>query len=122
MAVPTRRTSPAVVHGNLRAVWAVVLGLLSAATMPVAVVATRYSGSYDLLHAGFAIPVAMAFGAGALATGRSAQRHDVRSLERAGGRRLAKLGRALGILGFCLATSALIALAVYGFLTYLEDQ
>lgn len=102
--------------------WAVVLGLLSVATMPVAVLLTRYSGSYELLHAGFAIPVAMALGAGALATGRSALRFDARLLERAGGRRLARLGRGLGILGFCIATSGLIALAVYGFLRYLENQ
>ncbi len=101
---------------------AVVLGLLAVATMPVAVLATRYSGSYDLLHAGFAIPVAMALGAGAIATGRSAQRYDVRLLERAGGRKAARLGRGLGIAGFCLASSALVALAVYGLLTYLEDR
>jgi hypothetical protein len=103
-------------------VWAVVLGLLAVATMPVAIVATRYSSSYELLHAGFAIPVAMAFGAAAIATGRSAQRHDARVLERAGGRRAAQIGRALGIAGFCLATSALLAVAVYGLLTYLEDR
>ncbi len=100
----------------------IVLGLLAVATMPVAVFVTRYSGSYDLLHAGFAIPLALAFGAGAIATGRSARQYDARLLERAGGRRLAAVGRGLGIFGFCLATSALVALVVYGFLTYLEDH
>jgi peptidoglycan/LPS O-acetylase OafA/YrhL len=122
LVAPTRSSSGASRRGNARAAISVLLGLLAVATMPVAVIATRYSGSYDLLHAGFAIPAAMAFGAGAIATGRSAQRYDVRLLERAGGRRTARVGRALGILGFCLATSALIALAVYGFLTYLEDR
>ena len=34
----------------------------STATMPVAILATRYSESYDLLHAGFAIPVAVVLG------------------------------------------------------------
>ena len=43
--------------GNGRAIGAVAAGLLSAATMPVAILATRYSGSYELLHAGLAIPV-----------------------------------------------------------------
>ena len=60
--------------GNGRAIAAVALGLLSAATMPVAILATRYSESYDLLHAGFAIPVAVIFGfiALRLARGRAA--------------------------------------------------
>jgi len=90
--------------------------------MPVAVLGTRYSGSYDLLHAGFAIPLALAFGAGAIAAGRAARSRDARLLEAGRGRRAAALGRGLGIAGFCIATSALVALAVYGFLTYLEDR
>lgn len=109
-------------RGNARAIWAVVLGTLAVATMPAAVLGTRYSDSYELLHAGFAIPLAMALGAAAIATGRSARRYDARLLERAGGQRAARVGRALGILGFCLATSALVAVAVYGLLTYLEDR
>jgi len=103
-------------------VCSVVLGVLAVATMPVAILATRYSDSYDLLHAAFAIPLAYAFAAAAIALGRSARSYDARLLERAGGRRLASLGRALGIAAFCLATSALVAVAVYGFLTYLEDR
>lgn len=108
--------------GNGRAVGAVVVGILSAATMPVAILATRYSESYDLLHAGFAIPVAVALGIGAIWLGRTALRHDDVRLGRAGGRGVARAGRALGVLGIALAATALVALAVYGLLTYLGER
>ena len=108
--------------GNGRAVGAAVTGLLSAATMPVAILATRYSESYELLHAGFAIPVAVVLGALAIWLGRGALRHDDARLGRAGGRRAARLGRALGVLGIALAATALVALAVYGLLTYLGER
>ena len=87
--------------GNGRAVAAVVVGLLSTATMPVAVIATRYSESYDLLHA---------------------MRHDDVRLGRAGGRGAARLGRALAVLGLALASTCLVALSVYGLLTYLGER
>jgi hypothetical protein len=108
--------------GNGRSVAAVAVGLLSAATMPAAIVATRYSGSYELLHAGFAIPVALALGALAVWLARTALRHDDARLGRAGGRRAARLGRALGVLGIALAATGLVALAVYGLLTYLGER
>ena len=76
--------------GNGRAVVAVAVGLLSAATMPVAIVATRYSGRYELLHAGFAIPVAIALGILAIWLARGALRHDDARLGRAGGRGAAR--------------------------------
>ena len=41
---------------------AVALGVLSVLTMPAAVFATRYSGSYDLVHAAFAIPLGLVTG------------------------------------------------------------
>jgi hypothetical protein len=107
---------------NGRAVGAVAVGLLSAATMPVAILATRYSESYELLHAGFAIPLAVALGVLAIWLGRGALRHDDARLGRAGGRRAARLGRALGVLGIALAATGLVALAVYGLLTYLGER
>lgn len=107
---------------NSRAVGAVVLGLLSVATMPVAIVATRYSESYDLLHAAFAIPVGVAFGALAIGLARGALRLDDLRLGRAGGRGLARAGRALGVLGIALAATCLVAVAVYGLLTYLGER
>jgi hypothetical protein len=107
---------------NGRAVGALLVGLLSAATMPAAIVATRYSGSYELLHAGFAIPVAVVLGALAVWLARGALRHDDARLGRAGGRRTARLGRALGVLGIALGATGLVALAVYGLLTYLGER
>jgi hypothetical protein len=108
--------------GNARAIAAVVVGLLSSATMPVAVLATRYSDSYDLLHASAAIPVALLLGVTAIVLARGALRHDAVRLGRAGGRRTARIGRALGVLGLALASTCLVALAVYGLLTYLGER
>ncbi len=108
--------------GNGRAIGAVAVGLLSAATLPLAILATRYSASYELLHAGFAIPVAVALGVVAVWLARTALRHDDARLGRAGGRGAARLGRALGVLGIALAATALVALAVYGLLTYLGER
>jgi len=108
--------------GNGRAVAALVTGLLSTATMPVAILGTRYSGSYELLHAGFAIPVAVALGVVAVALARGAFRHDDLRLGRAGGRGAARLGRALGVLGISLGATGTVALAVYGILTYLGER
>jgi hypothetical protein len=108
--------------GNGRAVAAVIVGLLAVATMPVAILATRYSESYDLLHAGFAIPVAVLLGGLAIGLARGALKHDDMRLGRAGGRRAAKVGRALGVLGIALGATALVAVAVYGILTYLGER
>jgi hypothetical protein len=91
----------------------VAFGLLSIATMPVAILATRYSESYDLLHAGLAIPVGLLLGIVALRFARGAVRHDDVRLGRAGG---------LGVLGIALAATCLVAVAVYGLLTYLGER
>ena len=108
--------------GNGRAVGALVLGALATVTMPLAILATRYSGSYELLHAGVAIPVAVVLGAVAIGFARAALRLDDMRLGRAGGRRTARLGRALGVLGISLAATCAVALAVYGILTYLGER
>ena len=96
------------------------LGALATLTMPVAIAGTRYSGSYELLHAGFAIPVAAVLGIFAVVLARRARVLDRVTLGRAGGGRAARLGRLLGILGICMAASAAIALAVYGVLHAIE--
>jgi hypothetical protein len=104
--------------GRGKAGWSVVLGVLAVATMPVAIALTRYSGSYELLHAGFAIPIGFAFGVAAIFAARRARALDNATLGRAGGRKSAATGRLLGIAGVCIASSALIAVAVYGVLVY----
>jgi hypothetical protein len=98
----------------------VVVGLLATATMPVAILATRYSESYELLHAGFAIPVAVVLGIVAVVLARRARELDRATLGKAGGARAARIGRLLGILGLCLAASATIAVAVYELLVAVE--
>ena len=97
-----------------------IVGLLAAATMPVAVAATRYSGSYELLHAGFAIPVAAVLGILAVVLARRARALDRATLGKAGGTKAARIGRLLGILGLCIAASATIAVAVYELLVAVE--
>jgi hypothetical protein len=104
------------VTGNTRAVWSAVLGVLATLTLPVAIFTTRYSDSYDLLHAGFAIPIAAALGIAAIILARRARVLVRATLGRTGGARAARIGRLLGILGLCMAASATIALAVYGVL------
>ena len=72
--------------GNGRALASLLLGLAATATMPLAILATRYSASYKLLQAGFAIPVAVVLGALAIGLARGALRLDDMRLGRAGGR------------------------------------
>jgi len=98
----------------------VVLGVLAAATMPVAIGLTRYSASYELLHAGFAIPVAVVLGIAAVVLARRARELDRATLGKAGGAGAARVGRLLGILGLCMAASATIAVAVYELLVAIE--
>lgn len=86
--------------------------------MPVAIWATRWSEDYELLHAGLAIPLGLALGALAVALARSARERHARTLGRAGRLGVARVGRALGLLGLFLAGSALVSVAVYGLLTY----
>jgi hypothetical protein len=99
-----------------RAVLALMLGLLSVSTMPVAVGATRYSGSYDLVHAAFAIPLGLV--TGLLAVRLSSARGAI--LGRRG--RGAQAAHALGLVGIWIAAAALVAVAFYGLLTYLGNQ
>jgi len=109
--------------GKGRAAWSVVLGVLATATLPAAIAATRYSASYDLLHAGFAIPVAAALGIAAVVLARRARALAQATLSATGEAkrgRLAPLGRLLGILGICMAASATIAVAVYEVLLAVE--
>ncbi len=105
---------------NARATWSVVLGVLATLTLPVAIAATRYSKSYELLQSGFAIPLAVVFGVLAVVAARRAKALDRATLGRAGGGRAARLGRLLGILGLCMAASATISLAVYAVLHAIE--
>jgi len=107
--------------GNPHATLSVLTGAISVLTLPLAVLATRYSGSYDLLHAGFAIPVGAVLGWLALSFARSGRRRAELTLGRAGGLRAARVGRLLGLAGLWLAGAGLIALGVYGVLEYIAS-
>jgi hypothetical protein len=105
------------------AAWgSLVAGLASVATIPLAVYLTRFSDSYDLLHAGFAIPVAAVLGAVAIALARRARRHSSLSLTESSRTWPATAGRILGVLGLCVAASAIVALGVYGVLEYVGSR
>jgi len=104
--------------GSARA--SVFVGLLSVATMPAAVLATRWSDQYDLLQAGFAIPLAAALGLLAVALARRARSRLAPTLGHPKGTRTARLGRFLGLLGFLLALTAAGSLAVYWILSVVE--
>jgi hypothetical protein len=108
-------------RGSGAAAGSLVAGIGATATIPVAVYATRFSDSYDLLHAGFAIPLAVVLGIAALALARRSRRQGSLSLDQAG-HGLATAGRVLGIVGLCMAASALVALGVYGLLEYVGSR
>ena len=101
--------------GNSGTAWASLLtGIASVVVLPVAVYLTRFSDTYDLVHAGFAIPVAVGL---ALAAGRRA---SLSLSARTPGIVIA--GRVLGVVGLCMAAAALVALGVYGLLEYVGSR
>ena len=104
---------------GIRSAWgSLVAGLASVATLPAAIYATRFSDSYDLLHAGFAIPVGAVLGAVAVILAARSRRQRALRLGRGGGEGAARAGRLLGILGIALAAAGIVSLAVYWLLEY----
>ena len=94
------------------------VGLLSLATLPAAVVAARESDDLTLVEAGVgAVPVAALLGLVALWLARRARQRADRTLDRVGGRRTARTGKLLGALGLYLAATAALALGVYALLS-----
>ena len=104
--------------GNGRGGWAsVAAGLASVLVLPIAIYLTRHSESYELVQAGFAIPVALVLGFLALRmAGRSRRRSQLTLSPRPD--RVATAARILGGLGICIALAGVVALAVYGLLEY----
>ncbi|MBA3434078.1 MAG: hypothetical protein H0U08_08305 [Actinobacteria bacterium] len=108
--------------GNGLAVASLVVGIASIATLPVAIYLTRFSESFDLLEAGFVIPVAAALAILALVLARRSRRGNVLGLTRGNRDRVALTGRILGIVGLCSALAALVSLGVYGLLEYVGSR
>ena len=120
MAVPTGSSNGRPPRpGSARA--SVVVGLLSVLALPAAIVATNWSRQYELLHAAYAIPFAAALGALAVALARRARSRLAPTLGHPAGTRTARLGRALGLLGFLLALTAAGSVGVYAVLSLLGD-
>jgi hypothetical protein len=105
-------------HGTRSAWGSLLAGLGSVATLPVAVYLTRFSSSYELLHAGFAIPVGIVLGLVAIVLGRRSRRQSALRLGRENRDWAARAGLALGLVGVGLAAAGLVAVAVYGLLEY----
>jgi type IV secretory pathway TrbF-like protein len=99
----------------------VLVGLLSTLTMPAAILATRWSDAYELLHAAAAIPLGALLGIGAILLARRARSRLAPTLGHPRGTRTARLGRLLGLLGFLLALTAAGSVAVYEMLKIVAD-
>jgi hypothetical protein len=100
----------------------VVVGLLGVVALPVAVLATRWSSAYELLQAGFAIPVAAFLGLTAIRLARRDRHAGGLLVVQARPPAAARLGWWLGVVALALAASATLSLAVYGVLTYLGER
>jgi hypothetical protein len=96
---------------------AVLLGIVGVIALPAGIAYSRYSSTFSLVDAAWAIPVAALASVGALLIVRGTRGH----IRFSGGRPASvKAGRFLGVLGVCLATSATIAIAFYEVLLHLE--
>jgi hypothetical protein len=112
-----------VAAGRPGTAWASLLtGVASVAVLPVGVYASRFSETFDLIDAGVLIPVVVVLAVSALVLAQRTRRRM--SLSLAGGSRqgLVTAGRVLGIIGLCIAASALVALGVYGLLEYVGSR
>lgn len=98
------------------------IGALGVLTLPVAIVATRWSEAYTLTQSGFAIPAAAVLGIVALWLAARARRRDPLLLTEPEGSGVARLGRGLGIAALAVAASGTLALVVYGTLTWLGER
>jgi hypothetical protein len=119
LAVPTRSNNggpPRPASARL----SVLVGLLAVAALPAAIVATRFSRRYELLHASAAIPVAALLAILAILLARRARSRLAPTLGHARGTRTARAGRLLGLLGFLLALTAAGSVAVYALLAYVD--
>jgi len=94
----------------------VLVGLLAVAAVPAAIVATRFS-RYTAIDAWVAVPVAAVLALLALSLARRARFRTQATAGRVGGKRAARLGKALAVLGLCIAATAGIALGFYAILT-----
>jgi hypothetical protein len=106
---------------NPRARWSVVCGILSVAAVPGGVLLARETEQVTLVRSSGSIVVAVLVGFAAIVLARRGREYIEITIGRAGGRRAAAIGRALGILGLLVGLSAAIALGFYGLLTLFAE-
>ena len=104
-------------RSNPAAPLSILFGLLAVLAVPAGVVGARYVPSVRLLDGLYAgVPAALVLAALALFAARRARRRFDLTLERSGGSRATRAGRALGLLGIYAGTTGALALAVYALL------
>ncbi|MDQ3163115.1 MAG: hypothetical protein M3Q92_09860 [Actinomycetota bacterium] len=119
MAAPTRSSNPGR-PGRGSAIGSILLGLLSLATLPVAVALTQRRDD-DLLDAAIAIPVAVVLGALAVWLSRRSRRRLQRAVATSSRGNVGRVGRLLGLGGLLLGVTAGLAIAVSVFLESVAD-
>ncbi len=117
MAALTSSSNGIRARGNPAATVSLLAGLLGTAALPAAVGVARLLPSVRLLEALYAgVGAALLLGLVALAASRRARRRQVLSLGRAGGGRVARIGRWLALLGLYLGCTGGLALGFYAVL------
>jgi hypothetical protein len=99
----------------------VLVGVLSLLVVPAGVYAARQSDAVTLLNSSGTVALAALLGVAAVILARRAREQVAITLERAGGERMAGIGRLLGILGICVGITGALALGFYGLLTLFAD-
>jgi hypothetical protein len=106
---------------NVRAGASVLVGLVAVAALPAAIAAAEVLERIDLLNAGYAVPVAGVLAIATLLLARAGRLRFERTLGRVGGRRTARVGKALGLLALALAASGTVALVTYAVLRHVAE-
>jgi hypothetical protein len=121
MVAPTSSSSALSRRGNPRAVASAVVGALSVAAVPLGTVVARYFEEVSLVGSGVgSIPAGVLLGFYAIVLARRGRETVLRTLGRSGGGGMARVGRALGVLGICVAITAALTLLFYGLLLTFE--
>ena len=106
---------------NGRAVLSVLFALAALGVLVGAAAASRFSDLVGLREAGGAIPIGFLLSILAVRFGRQGAERERRTLGRAGGRFLARVGRALGGLALLVSVTAALAVGVFAVLTVVLD-
>jgi hypothetical protein len=105
--------------GNPRAAAAVLVGLLSLASIPVGIGLSRFGHRVTLLQGMYGgVPAGFVLGLYSILLARRGRETIQRTLGRAGGHAAARAGKLLGVAGVCAALTGAMALGFYGLLTY----